>query len=35
VKLFEWSLSRSCLVSYRQDYFEAGHDATVLMRKGE
>lgn len=30
-----WALSHSCLVSFTQDYFPAGHDATILMRKGE
>ncbi len=35
VKLLDWALSRSCVVTFRQDYFEGGHDASVLMRKGE
>lgn len=35
MKLLAWALKRSCLVNFRQDYFEAGHDATILMRKGE
>jgi SAM-dependent methyltransferase len=35
MRLLDWALSRSCLVCYRQDYFESGHDGTILMRKGE
>jgi hypothetical protein len=30
-----WALERCCLTSFRQDYFYAGHDATIMMRKGE
>jgi hypothetical protein len=33
--LMDWALTRSCVVTFRQDYFEGGHDATILMRKGE
>lgn len=35
MKLIDWALKRSCLVTFRQDYFESGHDATILMRKGQ
>ena len=35
MKLLDWALTRSRLVTFRQDYFEAGHDATILMRKGD
>ncbi len=34
-RLIDWALSRSCVVTFRQDYFEGGHDASVLMRKGQ
>ncbi|QQE12640.1 methyltransferase domain-containing protein [Planctomycetota bacterium] len=33
VKLLEWALSKTPLVAYRQDYFENGHDATIMMIK--
>lgn len=35
MKMLDWALTRSGLVSFRQDYFEGGHDASILMRKGE
>ncbi len=33
LKLLDWALSRCPAVAFRQDYFDAGHDATILMRK--
>lgn len=30
-KLLKWAFSRTPLVAYRQDYFEHGHDGTILM----
>jgi hypothetical protein len=35
LKLLDWAMSRTHVVTFRQDYFEGGHDATLLMRKGE
>ena len=35
MKLLDWALSRSCVMTFRQDYFEGGHDATILIRKGQ
>ena len=35
MRLLDWATRHSCLTSFRQDYFKAGHDATILMRKGE
>lgn len=32
-KLMDWALSKTWCVSFRQDYFKHGHDATILMRK--
>jgi SAM-dependent methyltransferase len=34
VQWIDWALSKTSLVSFTQDYLE-GHDATVVMRKGE
>jgi len=34
VHMIEWALSKCSSVVFRQDYFPAGHDATILMRKG-
>ncbi|MFW6059682.1 MAG: class I SAM-dependent methyltransferase [Phycisphaeraceae bacterium] len=31
--LLDWALSRTWAVQFRQDYFDQGHDATILMRK--
>ncbi|MCC6580789.1 MAG: methyltransferase domain-containing protein [Phycisphaeraceae bacterium] len=31
--LLQWSFDRTWCVVFRQDYFEEGHDATILMRK--
>ena len=31
--LMDWALSKTWAVQFRQDYFDAGHDATILMRK--
>ena len=33
IKLLEWALGHTWNVVFRQDYFKAGHDATILMRK--
>ncbi|MEX2213834.1 MAG: class I SAM-dependent methyltransferase [Phycisphaeraceae bacterium] len=35
LKLLDWAMRRSTNVCFRQDYFESGHDATILMRKEE
>jgi len=35
LRLIDWALTRTHNVTFRQDYFEGGHDATILMRKGE
>ncbi|MFA9478186.1 trans-aconitate 2-methyltransferase [Phycisphaerales bacterium AB-hyl4] len=32
--IFEWALQHTWDVQFRQDYFQHGHDATILMRKG-
>lgn len=31
--LLRWAMARTWSVAFRQDYFEFGHDATILMRK--
>ena len=31
--LMDWALSKTWSVEFRQDYFDQGHDATILMRK--
>jgi len=33
IKLFDWALGKTPAVQFRQDYFPAGHDAAILMRK--
>lgn len=33
LRLIKWAASRTGLVTYRQDYFKQGHDATVMMVK--
>jgi SAM-dependent methyltransferase len=33
MRLIDWALSKTPSVQFRQDYFAAGHDATVAMRK--
>jgi SAM-dependent methyltransferase len=33
LRLLGWALERTPTVSFRQDYFKSGHDATILMRK--
>lgn len=33
MELLEWAFSRTWSVVFRQDYFQAGHDATILMHK--
>lgn len=33
LKLFEWAMSKTDCVAFRQDYFDHGHDATILMRR--
>ena len=33
MKLLDWALKQTPLVSYRQDYFPNGHDATIMMVK--
>ena len=32
--LLDWALSKTPSVQMRQDYFEHGHDATLLLKKG-
>jgi len=31
--MIEWALGKSTSVVFRQDYFAAGHDATIMVRK--
>jgi SAM-dependent methyltransferase len=31
MRLLDWAMSRTPQVQYRQDYFKAGHDASILM----
>ena len=33
IKLLDWATGKTPAVRFRQDYFTAGHDATILMRK--
>jgi SAM-dependent methyltransferase len=33
LRILDWALSKTPAVAFRQDYFKAGHDATVMMRK--
>lgn len=33
LKLVEWATSKTWCVNLRHDYFPAGHDATIMMRK--
>lgn len=33
IRLLDWALSKTWAVAFRQDYFRAGHDATIMMRK--
>ena len=33
LRLIKWAVSRTGLVTYRQDYFKHGHDATIMMVK--
>lgn len=33
LKLLDWALTQTADVQLRQDYFDHGHDATILMRK--
>ena len=33
MRIFDWATRRSTAVAFRNDYFPAGHDATILMRK--
>jgi SAM-dependent methyltransferase len=33
LRLLDWALSKTWAVAFRQDYFRAGHDATIMMRK--
>lgn len=33
LRLIAWATARTWSVIFRQDYFPAGHDATILMRK--
>lgn len=35
MRLLDWALEKTWNVQFRQDYFEYGHDATVLMRKAK
>ena len=32
-KLLNWALSQTWAVQFRHDYFQNGHDATIMMRK--
>lgn len=33
MQLLDWAFTKTWNVQFRQDYFEYGHDATILMRK--
>lgn len=33
LKMLKWAFDRTPSVQFRQDYFRAGHDATILMKK--
>lgn len=33
IQILEWALMKTWAVAFRQDYFRAGHDATIMMRK--
>lgn len=33
LRLLKWAATKTGRVTYRQDYFNAGHDATILMTK--
>lgn len=33
MRLIDWALTKTASVQFRQDYFPAGHDATIAMRK--
>ena len=33
IKLLDWALRQTTAVRFRQDYFPAGHDATILMSR--
>lgn len=33
LRLLEWATSKTWSVVFRQDYFSAGHDASIIMRK--
>jgi SAM-dependent methyltransferase len=33
LRLLDWAMGHTPAVSFRQDYFKTGHDATILMRK--
>ena len=35
LELMDWALARTWDVQFRQDYFDQGHDATILMRKDQ
>jgi hypothetical protein len=35
MKMLKWAFDRTPVVQFRQDYFRAGHDATILMKKGK
>ncbi len=32
-ELLDWAFASTPLVAFRQDYFQAGHDATIVMRR--
>jgi len=34
LQIIDWALSKTWNVQYRQDYFDLGHDATLVMTKG-
>lgn len=33
VRLLDWALAKTWAVQFRHDYFQDGHDATILMRR--
>ena len=33
LRLLDWAMGQTGAVLFRQDYFKAGHDATIVMRK--
>jgi len=35
IKMLQWAFERTPYVQFRQDYFKAGHDATILMKRSK